>query len=580
MYRLLINSEEAELNRDTKINVSRTIFDLSDLSKRGMKFTNAFVLPITAINDRLCGCPSRLSSNNQSFEKTYPYQLVDVNSIVSTGDLIVKDYDEKKGIKIQLVEAYNFWARAGEKRLNDLVNHEDDFQFTAANMNALKTKSSSVFVTALHTATGNKNDTALVDYTYTRPCYNFRVLLDKICEDLGYTVDYGTVLTNTVLEDVGCMSNAVDFFITDFKRRFEGVNLSGAINYSLSSVVIPATGNTTIGLNALTFNTYKTSVVIKGRVSSNFDTSIDVTFSDRTEKIAISKGIQFINFRSDVAEIGDSCIISCPDIVSLDDVYIYSAVREGDKFDIDGDIDIFNYWVLSDYNLPVITYKAFIKVLAKMFFLDCVVDEQNQILKLTYLGGAIDTNNFVDLTGRVNRNNKWSAGKVFGRLNVFTYQNDNDVDSDLGRAYFNIQNENAKPVKDFISVSEFSASNEVTVSGNTIMSAPIYNTSENKRQAVSNRIVFFNETGSFGINATFNQISFQRLYANHYFNLIENTKRERVLKFDVFLTNLLFNQLQTTPIIYDKDQESYFLVSSIGKFNRKQLAELEVVKYG
>ena len=62
--------------------------------------------------------------------------------------------------------------------------------------------------------------------------------------------------------------------------------------------------------------------------------------------------------------------------------------------------------------------------------------------------------------------------------------------------------------------------------------------------------------------------------------MIENTTRERVLKFRVFLTNLLFNQIQRSPIIYDKDQESYFLVSSIGKFNREELAELEVVKYG
>lgn len=580
MYRLIINREEAELNRDTKINVSRTVFDLSDLSKRGMKFTNAFVLPVTAKNDRLTGYPSRLSSNNQSFEKTYPYQLVDVNTIVSTGNLVVKDFDQKKGIKVQLVEGYDFWSLAGEKRLNDLVNHGDDFQFNNSNMDSLKFKSNSVFVTALHTATGNKNDTALVNYKYTRPCYNFKIILEKICADIGYDIDYDTVLENTVLKDIGCLSNSVDFFVTDFKRRFEAQTLSGDIDFSNASIVIPNVGNTTLSGNSLLFNTYKTSVIIKGTVSSNVDTSINVTFPDRVERVSISRGTTFVNFRSDVAEIGSTALISCPDNITLDDVYVYSAVREGDIFDIEEDVTLSNSWVLSDYNLPVITYKAFIKVMAKMFFLDTVIDEQNRVLRFRYLGGAINTNNFVDLTGKVNRNNKWTAGKVYGRLNVFTYSNDNDVDSDLGRAYFNVQNENAKPVKEFLKVDEFSASDELTVSGNTVITAPIYTPGDNKRQAVTNRIVFFNETGTFGINATFNQISWQRLYSDHYFDLIENTKRERTMKLDVFLTNLTFNKLQRTPIMYDKDQESYFLVSSIGKFNREELTEIEVVKYG
>ncbi len=194
MYRLLIDGIEAELNRDTKINVSRTVFDLSDLSKRGMKFTNAFVIPITNTNDKILGYPSRLASNNQAFERTYPYQLEDINTIVSTGRVVIKDYDEKKGIKIQLVEGYDFWSLAGQKRLNDVVNHGDDFQFNASNMNALKFKTSSVFVTALHTATGNKNDTALVNYKYTRPCYNFKVVLEKICANISFDIYYGTVL--------------------------------------------------------------------------------------------------------------------------------------------------------------------------------------------------------------------------------------------------------------------------------------------------------------------------------------------------------------------------------------------------
>jgi len=149
MYRLTINDEDVELDGKTSILLSKKLFDLEDISERGIKFTNAFTLPATNLNDALLGYPSRLASNNLAFENNQPYILHDENNIVSVGSVVIKSYDEKKGIKIQLAEGYNFWSVAGKTLLQDLILHDHDFAFTTANMNTLKTKGSSVFLTAL-----------------------------------------------------------------------------------------------------------------------------------------------------------------------------------------------------------------------------------------------------------------------------------------------------------------------------------------------------------------------------------------------------------------------------------------------
>ena len=580
MYRLFIEGVEAELNQSADVQIQKTIIDLSDISKRGMKFTNAFTLPISNTNRKIFGYPSRLASNNRSFERKYSYQLLNSNSILSTGDAVLKEYDDKKGIKIQLLEGFDFWSLAGQKKLDDVVNHGDDFLFNNANMDALKLKSSSVFLTALHTTTGNKTDTALTTYQYTRPCINFRSVLDKICADVGYSVDYGNVIQFTQLEDIGSLSNAKDFFVSDFKYRFEQFAFSGGLQIDSGDPVIAPYDSTTLSGDTLTFNTYKTGIVIKGTITAPNDTTLLIEFSDRTERIAISRGTNFINYRSDSTDIGNTCQISCADVCTFDDVYIYSVLREGDVFDIREAIDISNLYVLGDYNLPLMTYQAFVKLFCKMFFLDVVADPQTKTLQFHYMAQDIDSNNVTDLTDNIQRNHTVKPGKVYGKLNAFSYANDNDIDSELGRAYFTTENENAPPTKEFISISEFSASDEITASGETIITASIYDVAEEKRQSVSDRIVFFADTGAFGFNAVFSPIAWPRLYSDHYFDLIENTKRERPETLDVKINSILFSKLQRNPVIYDGGQESNFLISSIKKFDEKNLAVLEVVKFG
>ena len=577
MYRLRINGELTDLDNKTRLQLNKLLVDLKDLTKRGINFTNAVTLPDTGKNRRLTGYPNRLASSNQSFETRQDYQLLDESTIISTGKVVIKEYNPKRGIKVQLAEGYDFWNDAGSKLLNDLELHAFDFTFTTANMNAKKSKASDVFISALHSATGNTTDTALSSYQYTRPCYYWKRLLDLVAEDLGYSIDYGDTLTLTELNSVGNLSNTEKFFVSDFKRRFQNVNQNGNIDYTnASSVFSKSSPSTTQAGSTLTNGTYKTSYVIKGQVTSAIETQISFSNGDR---IAIPKGTSFINYRTDELEISSNFVISFDSEISLDDVYIYSAINEADIFEVDGAISIDNYLVLADYNLPNQTFKQFIKIILSLFFMDIDINNDKKEITLRYLPDIISTNNVSDYSKKVIRNAPYTAGKLYGRLSIFSYQNDDEINEDFGKAFVNIPNENAPETKSIIGINEYSASNEIEVSGESVVSVPIYNTSESKRESVRDRIVYFNEVGSFGINATFSQISWQRLYANHYLDFVQATKRERVSKLNAYLTNTDYRTIQRSPIIYIDWMEATFLVTEIKGFEKNRTCILQVIKY-
>lgn len=579
MFRLIIDNEECELNSKSIITLNKLIIDLEDLSLRGINFTNSINLPITNKNDRLTGYPSRLASNNLAFEIRKDYILFDGVSILSRGNVIVKSYDEKAGIKIQLAEGSDFWTRAGSKLLEDLILHNNDFTFTASNMNALKAKTSSVFVTALHSATGSATDTALVNYNFTRPCYNWKIVLDKIISELGYTVDYTNILEKTDLLNLGCLSNSEKFFVSDFKRRFQNINQLGNIDYTNSNVIYGGGGSTGQLGSTLTNATYKTSYVIKGFVNSLINTQINLQVNGNNEVLTVPAGRTFINFRTDEVEIGSTFVVNFPTTVLLQDVYIYSAINEEDIFTVSGQINIEGFNVLADYNLPQHSYKQFIKNIIKLCFLDFAIDENKKLITFKYLPGVINTNNVVDFSKKVERYYTIESGSVYGQLSVFNYNNEDDINVNRGSAFVNINNENAPEIKEILSIQEYSASLEINASGNNILLCNIYNTTENKRQAIKNRILFFEEVGPFGINATFTPVSWQRIYSKNYVKFIQATKRERVISFDAYLNNLDFRTLQRNPVIYIDFLQSNFLVTDIEGFQRNEKCKIKCIKY-
>ena len=221
MFNLQIDSENVELDGRVKLQMSRLILDLADISKRGIKISNTLTLPFTKKNDRLTGYPSRLNSNNLAFENNPSYTLTESNNIASTGDVIIKSFDEKTGIKIQLAEGYDFWRLLGRLRMLDLDLFQYDEVFNTTTFDVLKNKTSSIWLWALTHDSDDPAETTLKSLQHSRPQYRTKRLIDEIIAQAGFDVDYTNVVDNTIFDDMGLMSNTSNFSVSDYMRSWE-----------------------------------------------------------------------------------------------------------------------------------------------------------------------------------------------------------------------------------------------------------------------------------------------------------------------------------------------------------------------
>lgn len=590
MYKLFIADEEAELSRKSRIQLSRLILDLEDISKRGIVFSNTIRLPFSAKNDKVCGYPSRLSSNNQAFEVNQTYLLFYKDTILSTGSVVLKECDVKEGITIQLAEGYSFWSQIGKSLMIDLNLFSYDFVFNNANLIALEPKTSSIWLNAYADWTNEPIIHAGED-CFIRPFYRYRLLINEIVEQAGYTLDETNLTDLTNYDNIGLSSNGPKFFVTDLKRRFQDETIAaGNIDISVgSSEFFYASGSTTLATDTLTNNDYKTSYALKGWVVSNFETSIVFQYTlgaiTKSETLIIPIGRTYLSFRTDEIGIGSDTILILANEVTFEDVRIYSCVNESDIFAVEGAFEgpshtaIFDGWqVLSDQNLPDQTQATFFKNLLKMLFLKCDINEQKKEIKLSYFPDILSTNNAFDLTGKIVKDPPLTSGSTYGRLNIMQYVNDVEIDPALGAAYFSVQSENAQPKKDFLTIPEFSASREFTNGENSIFEL-VYDTVNLKRNVIKDRIVEFNPGVSIDYTANLAGVSMQRLYSANYVDFIESTKRERVLSAKVLLNYNDFRTLSNKPIIYDGNLQSYFLVTEISGWEVGEFTNIKLIKF-
>jgi hypothetical protein len=591
MFNLKINSEDVELSSDVIIQLSRLILDVSDISNRGIKISNAIMLPFTNKNDRLLGYPSRLNSNNLAFEQSQTYTLTENNNIVSTGDVIIKSFDEKKGIKIQLAEGYNFWSFIGSKQLIDLNLFEFDEIFGNTAFTNLKPKTDSIWLWGLTHDSTDTSQTALNNLKYSRPQYRKRRIIEQIVEKAGYELDYTNVLDVTILDDMGIISNAQNFSTSDYMRSWSNVTISaGTIDLTTGTLEFQEPGNVSETLSTtLTNNLYATSYVVKGSITAFGQTQLTITATGAetvTWRVALGEGENIINFRTDEIEIGSDTVFSIDSDVIFEDVRIYSHMNESDIAEIEGTWQApgqasinEGYLILSDYNLPAMTQAQFFKTVITQLFLKVDVDNLNKVVKVEPFSYILNTNNAIDLSNSTEKFPTVTSGQVFGQLNFLTYQNEDTINEEFGRATFDVRNTNAPRIKEFISMPQYSASKEILISGNTTVKTEIYNITEATRVSIRDRVVYFATGTGIDYTCQFIGVGWQDLYSKNYFDFIESIKRERRLQANALISYLDFESISETPIIYIGELSSYFLVLSIDGYEEGKFSQLELIKY-
>ncbi len=590
MFNLQIDSENVELDGRVKIQMSRLILDLSDISKRGIKISNALVLPFTKKNDRLTGYPSRLNTNNRAFESNPSYTLTDSNNIVSTGEVLIKSFDEKKGIKIQLAEGYDFWRQLGRLQMLDLDLFQYDEEFSVATFDVLKNKTSSIWLWALTHDSDDPAETVLKSLQHSRPQYREKRLIDEIIAQAGFEVDYTNVVDNTIFDDMGLMSNTANFSVTDYMRSWDKIAISsGDIVQTSGTLEFEETGNVTLSGNDLINQLYATSYVIKGNITSPIRTILTITSVGAETtifRVNIAQGSNFINFRTDELEIGNSTVFSVDDNVIFENVRIYSHMNESDIVEIEGGWQApaqksvnNDFLILSDYNLPQMTQSTFFKNVITRLFLKVDIDPLRKKITIRSFSDVLTTNNAINLTGKTQRFPPYTSGKVFGQLNTLSYNNEDDISPEFGRATFSIDNKNAKTIKSFISMPEYSASKETLIEGNTTVKVEIYNITKASRVSKKDRPVIFATGDGIPFTAQFLGIGWQDLFSKNYIEFINSIGRERVMTANMLINYLEFNRISDTPIIYVGELGSYFLVMKLSGYEEGEFTRIDMIKF-
>jgi hypothetical protein len=589
MFNLQINNENVELSDKTKLQLHMLVLNASDISQRGITISNALTLPFSKKNDRLTGYPSRLNSNNLSFETNSKFILLDQNRIISTGNVIIKSFDEKTGIKIQLAEGYNFWSYINSNRLFDLDLNSFDVTFSAANFTALSNKTTSPFLWGLSASHSDISENALQDLVYSRPSYRMRILLDQIISQAGYTVDYTNLFTQTKIDDLGFISNARDFSVTDYKRSWSNSAIaSGDISQSSGSLDFSLAGNALLSGNNLINQLYATSYVIKGEITAVRSCVITITYvigsETLIEAIPINKGVNKINYKTESVNVGGSTVFNVSDDVTFNNVRIYSHINESDIVEIVGNWGVGTsildgFQMLTDYNLPSMTQGQLFKAMISHLFLKVDIDELKKEIVITSFKDVLSQNNSIDLSGKLEKYPSFSSGNSYARINTMSFNNDESISSELGTQYFTILNENAKPSKSFVNISEFSASNDVyyddLTNQNTMIHTPIY--TNDSRESILDRIFEFVDGDGITYSCVFGGIGFKH---NEYTSFIESTKRERTANANVLLNSSDYKKIKSKPVVYFSDIESYFLILKISGFEVGDFTKVQMIKYG
>ncbi len=219
MFSLSINNENFDTWEKTRIQLNKTNYDLSDISKKGLVFTNVVSLPASAKNDRLLGYPSRIHSNNKAFFRKTKYEIKKGGYLLARGILTVNSYTEGGEITVQLVEEKDFWENISELSMKEIF-YNDNIVLKKAFDDGGLLKNTKIFFY-------NEAKTEDVEIeSVKRPVCMAEGLLKKVTSYLGYGIGYSGIAKRKV-SSFFTTTNAKDFFVSDYVVRYTNFKLGG-----------------------------------------------------------------------------------------------------------------------------------------------------------------------------------------------------------------------------------------------------------------------------------------------------------------------------------------------------------------
>jgi len=603
MIKLLIDNREVDVLPNT-ITITRQAYDFKDLQTRYLGRSNQFTVPNTQNNKQILGNPSALASTNRPFEKRFRASIIDGTTLLQ-GYAIIEESNSE--YKVRVVGGEKDFFESMKAKLNQLDFELDDFTYNISAYNTLKVPTTSVWLWAGHSANEDRAEKNTVisatdanKIKYTRPWFNSKVIIQKIFDTYGWSFD--NIRPFEELENAIISSNHKQFFVTSYQKTLDLTFAATATPTNLTDLDTNdfekdvTTASTTIEIGDT-----KTKFRLRGSVELEEDMKItfegvagapdlneqNQTFVIRKEETEID--ITTNAFETDAStntiQIKISTLSGTGDL-DFNETLLYTIIEEQDLGDLSG-TPIEDYKVKVYDNLPDISqYDLIVKNYFVIF--GAAFNADSFTKKLNVFGfDKFSSLNCYDWCGKFVKGTERITGysSSYGQLNYFDYNNDDITQDGVGSASFTIDNVNLQKEVVLTDLS-FSASNEVIISGETLIDMPIYgddpdNPGTQIRIAKAGMRIgqYYYDGGSTYTLIDFNALSFSSIVTKYYRNIINSLQRQRFITSEFNLSKKDVIGFDFGKCAYVDELGGHYLVMNIADYLPGQKTQCNLLKF-
>jgi len=590
MKKLEVNGKEIDLSTQL-IALTRQVIDPSSPTTRLIGISNKFELPITQNNKEVFDFPFTLNSDSLSLDKNYPAKYIDQTPIFD-GIGFISEYN-RNTFSFQLADKTKDLFDNLKDEIKKLGFDDQDIIFDQTNYDTLKLPSSSRLwiwpIVSMHedrTIDKSRFTAGNDGLKYSRPMFSLNYLLNSLVNNQGWTFENDQDLSESV-----CISaNHTKFYVTSYQKTInEALVLSGSQHLTGLNTVDFNKGNV---LDSTTINIGGTKQKFRLRGEIEADSQVRIKIKG-TESVTLKETVQeFIvdssqteidltskDFSSSTNDIAIEVLIEGNGNFEFKNTLLYTIIEEQDFGDLAAN-------PLLDYKVKA--YDNFLKISQlDLFKLSAILtnsiyepDSFTKNIKIKSLKNLSKLNS-VDWSDKYDQDTR-TVGNILtkaGQNNELVYDNDDTIDSSVGKDTFKIFNESFEDVKEYLKI-PFSATNDIELNGFSIGDFDIYNDTKRENDLNPRILYFYNDSapGTYTLGR-FLELDWRSLKANYYKNWFDSSYRTRVIEGYADLNKLDVLGFDFTQLVYIDSEKSYFFVLIIEDYIPGQKTKIKLLKF-
>lgn len=580
---------------DRVIAITKTGFDPSDISKRGIDLTNRITLPFTAQNNLIFKSAKYHNTTGNDARKYYAVKVKD-NTVLLNGKGFLTGID-KNGYPFQAVDSSKELFDGMSGKIKDMDFESEDIAFNYAAYNTYKLLSSSLWVWPAVCCHERKiTENTIFDgnpdgLKYSRPVFRFKTILEKIFDSQGWSISYDA----DILDRLAINSNSKKFFVTSYQKTLSATvtvagtqNLTGLdtndFEYNVTTV------STTINIG-----TAKTAFRLRGDISLGAEFSILIKATDGAGKIEEQRfyfgendteiDIYTDTFESDNATNNVEIILEGTGDFEFDTVYLYTLIEEIDLGDLESNL-LQGYMVKAHDNLPD---KSQMEIFKEAIYFSNSAIKPDSLEKTINLNTLRYLNKLksLDWSGKFIQGSETTSTKLgnLAQKNWLKYDNDETLSTFVGADFFLVDSETLPTETDFL-VMPYGASIDLEINSYQMAHFNVYGLNEEtgatdyiRKNELNDRIIYiYNDpTNTFTIGR-FLELDWKNL-KTYWSPIFESLYSPELIRCEFNMNKLDFLGFDFLSTVYVEPLKSHFAVASIDDFSPGKETQTRMLKF-